>query len=149
MPALRERLSDIPILVETLAARIYEKFGWKAQQIAPEAISLLAQHDWSRNNVRELRNAVERMILTAGQGPVDPHHVPDIPRADRSRENLTGAEQTAERGTLREQKSASERRIVLEALEAHGWQITRTAEALGHTDHSSLIKIMRRHGLKR
>jgi transcriptional regulator with GAF, ATPase, and Fis domain len=50
---------------------------------------------------------------------------------------------------LREQKAAAERRIVLEALEAHGWQITRTAEALGLTDHSSLIKIMRRHGLKR
>jgi transcriptional regulator of acetoin/glycerol metabolism len=38
---------------------------------------------------------------------------------------------------------------VLAALETHEWHITRTADALGLADHSSLLKIMRRHGLKR
>jgi transcriptional regulator of acetoin/glycerol metabolism len=38
---------------------------------------------------------------------------------------------------------------VLSALEKHEWQVTRTAEALGLADHSSLLKIMRRHGLRK
>jgi transcriptional regulator with GAF, ATPase, and Fis domain len=52
-------------------------------------------------------------------------------------------------GTLKEQKTAAERRIILTALERHDWHITNTAAALGLADHSSLLKIMRRHGLKR
>jgi len=36
---------------------------------------------------------------------------------------------------------------VLGALDKHDWHVTRTAEALGLADHSSLLKIMRRHGL--
>jgi transcriptional regulator with GAF, ATPase, and Fis domain len=46
-------------------------------------------------------------------------------------------------------KAQAERQIVLAALEKHGWQVTRTAESLGLADHSSLLKIMRRHGLSK
>ena len=44
---------------------------------------------------------------------------------------------------------AEQREIVLAALETHRWHVTRTAEALGLSDHSSLLKIMRRHGLSK
>ena len=52
-------------------------------------------------------------------------------------------------GTLKALKAQAERQIVMEALERTGWHVTRTAEALGLSDHSSLLKIMRRHGLSR
>ena len=39
--------------------------------------------------------------------------------------------------------------VVLAALERNDWHITNTAAALGLADHSSLLKIMRRHGLKK
>ena len=52
-------------------------------------------------------------------------------------------------GTLKALKAQAERQIVLAALDAHEWHITRTAEALGLADHSSLLKIMRRHGLSK
>jgi transcriptional regulator of acetoin/glycerol metabolism len=38
---------------------------------------------------------------------------------------------------------------VLAALDRHGWHVTRTAEALGLSDHASLLKILRRLGIKR
>ena len=41
----------------------------------------------------------------------------------------------------------AERQIVLSALERHDWHVTQAAEALGLADHSSLLKIMRRHKL--
>jgi len=50
---------------------------------------------------------------------------------------------------LKALKAQAERQIVLTALDKHGWQVTRTAEALGLADHSSLLKIMRRHGLSK
>ena len=52
-------------------------------------------------------------------------------------------------GTLKALKAQAERQIVLGALEKHDWHVTRTAEALGLADHSSLLKIMRRHGLSK
>ena len=52
-------------------------------------------------------------------------------------------------GTLKELKAAAEREIVIAALERNGWQITKTAATLGLADHASLLKVMKRHGLKR
>jgi transcriptional regulator with GAF, ATPase, and Fis domain len=50
---------------------------------------------------------------------------------------------------LRALRAHAERRILVEALERNAWHITRAAQELGLADHSSLIKIMRRHGLKK
>ena len=51
--------------------------------------------------------------------------------------------------TMRKLKSDAEREILIAALERNGWQITKTAAELGLADHSSLLKAMRRHGIKR
>jgi transcriptional regulator of acetoin/glycerol metabolism len=56
---------------------------------------------------------------------------------------------TGRTGTLRERKADAERAIVLGALQENGWHITETAAALGLADHSSLLKIMRRHQIKK
>ncbi|HET7598960.1 MAG TPA: sigma-54 dependent transcriptional regulator, partial [Gemmatimonadales bacterium] len=60
VPPLRDRLSDVPELVERLAGAICARFGIRPKRIAGEAVELLMRHEWRRNNVRELRNAVER-----------------------------------------------------------------------------------------
>ena len=50
---------------------------------------------------------------------------------------------------FQELKAEAERKIIVAALERHEWHVTRTAQALGLADHASLLKIMRRHGIKR
>ena len=50
---------------------------------------------------------------------------------------------------MKDQKTAAERQIILSALERNDWHITNTAAQLGLADHSSLLKIMRRHDLKK
>jgi DNA-binding NtrC family response regulator len=93
--------------------------------------------------VRELRNAVERMVLATDGETITADAVPaDI----RER---TGLDPQAGSGTLRERKAAAERRIVLAALARNGWHVTRTAAELGLSDHASLSRIMRRHGIRR
>jgi two-component system, NtrC family, nitrogen regulation response regulator NtrX len=142
VPPLRERLSDLPEIVERLVAGICERFGMKEKRVAAAALEVLTGHDWARNNVRELRNALERMVIEADGEVIGPEHIP----TDLAASPNAGA---ARAGTFVELKAEAERRIVVEALERHDWHITRTAEALGLADHASLLKIMRRHGVTR
>jgi len=145
VPPLRERLSDVPRLADHFLARVCESFGLRPKRLAPATLERLATYDWHRNNVRELRNTVERLVIASGrEETIAPRHVPaDIGPAAAA----PGA--AASDGTLKDQKAAAERQIVLAALERHDWHITRTAAALGLADHSALLKVMRRHGLKR
>jgi two-component system nitrogen regulation response regulator NtrX len=144
VPSLRERRADVPALVDHLLRTITAQLRARPKPISPEAVALLAGHDWRRNNVRELRNTLERMLI-ASDGPVI--DVADVPPAVRGEAADEAVELAAAPGTLKALKGQAERQIVLAALEKHGWQITRTADALGLADHSSLLKIMRRHGL--
>src|SRR6185295_11836220 len=103
-------------------------------------------YDWRRNNVRELRNCLERMIIASDAAVIG---AADVPPEIRGEDRDEGADLAAPPGTLKAPKAQAERQIVLAALEKHDWHVTRTAEALGLADHSSLLKVMRRHGLSK
>ncbi|MGH7753944.1 MAG: helix-turn-helix domain-containing protein, partial [Gemmatimonadales bacterium] len=115
------------------------------------AMDCLAHHEWRRNNVRELKNVVERMVIAADDDVI---RLDDIPLEVRDSAPAAVPAPSAEGPTphsprtFHDQKADAERRIVLEALEANDWHITKTAKALGLADHASLLKIMRRHGIK-
>ena len=144
VPPLRERLSDISELATRFIANISERFGVRPKNLAGEALEVLLGYDWSQNNVRELRNVIERMIIAADGDTLRVEHIPsDI--LERSVTPSRGAE--GERTFLRLRHEA-ERQIVIAALERNNWHITRTAEDLGLADHASLLKIMRRLEVK-
>ncbi|MBD3222367.1 response regulator [bacterium] len=147
VPALRERLSDVPVLVDHFLAQVAERFGQRPRQPSPGALERLAAHDWRRNNVRELRNVVERMVIATEGEVIEAAAVPAEIGAASAVAEITGWRPGS--GPLRDQKAAAERAIVLAALERHDWHVTNAARDLGLADHSSLLKIMRRHGLKR
>jgi transcriptional regulator of acetoin/glycerol metabolism len=86
-------------------------------------------------------------MLIASDGPVI--DVADVPPDVRGDDADDPADTAAAPGTLKALKGQAERQIVFAALEKHGWHVTRTADALGLADHSSLLKIMRRHGLSK
>ena len=141
VPPLRERAGDVPLLARRFLEETCARFGILPRRLSDDAAAALAVHDWRRNNVRELRNAVERAVVMAEGEVIRVEHLPAEVRGGR-------AEGEAPRG-YRDLKLEAERRIVLEALDRHGWQVTRTAEALGLADHASLLKILRRLGIRR
>jgi two-component system nitrogen regulation response regulator NtrX len=149
VPPLRERLSDLPALVETLLVRTCDRFRVKLKRISPEALDMLAAYDWSRNNVRELRNTVEQMVFACDGDVIGPEDVPLEIRAPEARRAPAAAPPAPAAGSLKELKAAAERQIVLAALERNSWHITKTAAELGLADHASLLKVMKRHRLKR
>ena len=147
VPPLRERLSDVPELAEHFLTGLCRRFGMKKKAIGPDALALLAHCEWRRNNVRELRNVIERMLIASDGQVLSADAVPIEIREDRAPSPAGGEAQTAT--TFQELKAAAERDIVLEALHRHDGHVTRTAAALGLADHASLLKIMRRLGIER
>src|SRR5690606_28767782 len=115
-------------------------FGMRRKSIDDDALRLLTAYDWRRNNVRELRNIIERLVIAAGDGDIDSSDVP--PEVAEH-----GAADTP--NTLQAQRAEAERHIIIEALDRNDWHITNTARDLGLADHASLLKIMRRLGIKR
>jgi DNA-binding NtrC family response regulator len=70
-PPLRERLEDVPVLVQHFARRAAEDIGVSVTGVASETIDLLLQHSWP-GNVRELANAVERGVILSRGGVLRP-----------------------------------------------------------------------------
>jgi transcriptional regulator with GAF, ATPase, and Fis domain len=99
LPPLRERIDDIPLLVESfLQDHAYNRLpdgSRKVSRVAGEAMDLLLSYSWP-GNVRELINAVERAVSFAASGVIRPENLPDSlrgePARDRSGPNSTAGE---------------------------------------------------------
>jgi DNA-binding NtrC family response regulator len=143
VPPLRERRSDIPQLVDHLVRTTCERFGLRRKVISAVAVEHLSSHDWKRNNVRELRNVIERMVIACDGDAIGAEHIPTELRATPS---STVGDRLS--GSFVDLKAEAERQIIVAALQRHDWHVTQTARALGLADHASLLKIMRRHGVK-
>ena len=85
-------------------------------------------YDWSQNNVRELRNIIERMVIAADGDLIGLEHVPQEIR-DAGAPPSSSTVATGQ--TFLEQKAEAERRIIALALARNDWHITRTATELG------------------
>jgi DNA-binding NtrC family response regulator len=175
VPPLRERRSDVPELAGHFLSGICARLGVRRKRIDTEALECLMAYDWRRNNVRELRNIIERMIIAADTDVIGIDQVPgevrdrvvrgggpaggaleaggamEVGGPPAGGAEITGSIPGGGRraGTFHELKAEAERRIIVAALERNDWHITRTAKELGLADHASLLKIMRRHDLKR
>ena len=151
VPPLRDRLSDLPELTEHLVSATCARFGVRRKVLSAEALELLTAYDWRKNNVRELRNIVERMVIAADGDVIGAGHVPSEIRGARAADGAAASSaSSASKGrTFLELKAEAERQILVLALERNDWHITRTAQELGLADHSSLLKIMRRHNILR
>jgi DNA-binding NtrC family response regulator len=137
-------MSDVPSLVDHLITTTSARFGLRRKELSPGALNVLMAYDWKRNNVRELRNVVERMIIATDGETIGAEQVPQEIRDDG-----TPTPSSSGTRTFLELKAEAERQIVAVALERNAWHITKTAQELGLADHSSLLKIMRRHALIR
>ena len=76
LPSLKERASDIPLLVSRFIKEMAQKNGVPEPSITPAAMRLLEQYAWP-GNVRELRNTIERMVVLSMNATLDVNDVPD------------------------------------------------------------------------
>jgi two-component system, NtrC family, nitrogen regulation response regulator NtrX len=135
LPPLRERLEDIPVLVEHFARQIADQNGWKEQTFTLEAQAALARYSWP-GNVRELRNIVERLLLLSGERVEAATVETILPQQTAASTAAPGA---TTNGTLAERVDAFEREVLLAELKRHSYRMTDTAKALG-LERSHLYK---------
>ncbi len=129
MPALRERLEDIPELAKYFLERFAETRGAADRRFTDEAIAALQAHPWP-GNIRELKNLVERVTIMCDDVEISG----DVVRSLLG--EPVGAAGFAEFAdyeglTLNEAKDEFERRLIHRKLSEHDYNITRTAEHLG------------------
>jgi transcriptional regulator with PAS, ATPase and Fis domain len=87
MPPLRERAEDIPLLIERFFENFTAKHKRRRKRMSPDALQLCQRFPWP-GNVRQLRNTIERLVITCREAVVDVEHLPDFLR-DYDRKTTT------------------------------------------------------------
>lgn len=140
VPALAERLDDIPGLVHQFSHEIGETTGIPAKRFSPEALQALQAYGWP-GNIRELRNVVERLMIMVADNEIGEPHLRFLRTTRRDAlDDVPGDE--AGLLPLRDARARFERRYIGSALERCGGNVTRTAELLG-VERSHLHRKMR------
>jgi len=136
VPPLGERREDIPTLAAEFARRYGHRFGMDGVRLSPELIDALGRADWP-GNVRQLENAVARMVAMSGGGDI---------RADAFVPANAQGPATEGALTWREQLDAFERGLITEALSAADGNQSEAARRLGMS-RSALIDRLKKYGL--
>ncbi len=127
-PALRDRATDIPILVEAFVGEFCDENGFKRKGVTPEALSVMQNYKWP-GNVRELKNVCERLVIM-GEDPIGVH---DLPSQMQPKRDLPGLPGGIEPGSLplREFRELAERGYIEATLRSVGWNVTKASNLLG------------------
>lgn len=122
LPALRERLTDLPGLSEHLLTQIAKRYEIAVPVIEPGLYDRFADHDWP-GNIRELRNVLEGMVLESGGAALGVEHLP----MDWSVMTRDGASDPEGLTPLQQ----AERAAIVAAIERHRGNLTSVARDLG------------------
>jgi two-component system nitrogen regulation response regulator NtrX len=138
VPALRDRVDDIPALAEYALAEFCSRNNFKAKRFEDGVLAAMAGYKWP-GNVRELRNTVERMaILSAG----------DVLTLEAIPAEIRMQPESASRSVLQETRESAERDRIRQALEDTDWNVSAAARLL-NIERTNLHKRMRSLGLER
>jgi len=138
VPALRDRVEDIPALAEYALADFCSRNNFKPKRFGEGVLDALSAYKWP-GNVRELRNTVERMAILASG---DMLTVAAIPSEIRSQPEGAG------RSVLHETRESAERERIRQALDETDWNVSAAARIL-NIERTNLHKRMRSLGLER
>jgi DNA-binding NtrC family response regulator len=125
VPPLKDRVEDIPILVDSFAADIASKYKKSPAVFDDDALKFLQTLAWS-GNIRELRNAVERILIIVNKKEISKKDIEFLFSSPQS--SITDIIQ--ESNSFQEFKEKAEKAFILKQLEANNWNISKTAEIL-------------------
>lgn len=143
VPPLRERVEDIPILVEHFSNEITKKHKKPPIRFTDEAIKILQAQPWT-GNVRELRNIVERIIIIIDKREITGKDIDFLFAGSQT--SLDSLIETS--NSFQEFKEKAERAFILKQLIANDWNISKTAEILD-IQRSHLYTKMKKYGIEK
>ncbi len=143
IPPLRERTDDIPVLVEHFCDDITSKHKKPPVKFDEEALKFLRSLPWS-GNVRELRNAIERIIILIDKKEISKKDIEFLFSAGKT--SLGDIIDTS--NSFQEFKDKAEKAFIIKQLKANSWNISKTAEAL-EIQRSHLYNKMKKFGIEK
>jgi len=144
VPPLRERLEDIPLLVENFAAEIAGESALGKKIIDPSIYPILQNYSWP-GNIRELKNFIERLIIMTPGQRIGPEELPaEFQQLSRA---IAGEVSYFQCQTLKEARSCFERDYLLKKLEENNWNISVTAGHIG-LERTHLHRKLKALGIK-
>ncbi len=151
LPPLRDRMEDLPMLVERFLSRLGERLGRAKKSIGSDALATLARHAWP-GNVRELRNVVEQAAVLAPEAVIERADLPALAADGASAaaprtQSVAAASGLSFNEAKRRQVEEFERTFLLAALKEHDGNVSRTAAAVGMV-RQNLQQKMRELGLR-
>ncbi len=144
LPPLRERLDDLPLLVESFLEKFSVRFGKKVFSVDPEALRLMLLHGWP-GNIRELENAVERGVILSDEGTLFASSLPEQIVASVSARS--GEFPDPDSLSIPEAEVALEKELIRRALNKTGGNRTHAAKLL-EISHRGLLYKIREYGLE-
>jgi transcriptional regulator with PAS, ATPase and Fis domain len=138
VPPLRERLSDISLLIDHFIKKFNRKYGKNVRGVDPKVLSLFKRYSWP-GNVRELEHALEHAFVFVKGPIITTSHIPEI-KSMSAQKNRT-APKTEYQGGWDDERTTLQR-----ALEKTGGRRDAAAHMLG-ISRSTLWRKMKAHGL--
>jgi len=130
VPSLRDRVEDIPLLVETFFAECAKKDRSEKKEMIQKAVDMLYNYSWP-GNVRELKNLVERLAIMVEKDVIDEFDLPAPYNPDTADGMTTVESQLFLSHSLKDAKKAFEREFIKRKLLQYNNNIPKTAEAIG------------------
>ena len=124
LPPLRERIEDLPVLVDFFIKRYSARFHKDVRGIAESTLTMLS-HYWWPGNIRELENLIERLVAVVDHEFITDEDLPfefHVVELDRAKSDTSLLDRAL--GTF-------ERNFLVRALERNAWNVTQTARYLG------------------
>jgi transcriptional regulator with PAS, ATPase and Fis domain len=145
LPPLRERRSDIPLLVQHFLDKYNAKHESRACQVADDAMVHLWEYDWP-GNVRELENLIERMVVLSDDGFIRVDSLPPNIRSFISEKKIPRPTLTEEGIDLNRAVEEFEYRLIDEALRRTKGNKQAAARLLGLKRTTLVAKLRRKTG---
>ncbi len=139
LPALRERLEDLPLLIPHLLDRAAQRLWRSAPGVSPEALRCLWKYRWP-GNIRELQHVLEAAMVQA-DGLILPAHLPAVVQRGGAAAADTAPPTLAAGGSLDEVLAAWERRLIRQALDKVNGVQARAAKLLGVSERSLWYRV--------
>jgi len=143
IPPLRERIEDIPILVSHFAKDITSKHKKTMVKFTEDALKFMQTLSWS-GNIRELRNAVERIIILTDRKELTAKDIELLSPGGKS--SLGDIIDTS--NSFQEFKDKAEKAFIIKQLKANDWNISKTADVL-EIQRSHLYNKMKKYGIEK
>jgi UDP-3-O-acyl N-acetylglucosamine deacetylase len=142
LPPLRERRSDIPVMLNAFLARFCREYGCREKHFADEALEFLVNYDWP-GNVKELKNLTEKMIVSV---PTITISAQDLPSTIREEAQTFSSRSYEHCSSMAEAEVAWRKNYLLHHLRKNDRNLSKTAAAI-HIREKELKKLIKEYGI--